>query len=240
MRIWGILLLVIELVGAGATVKHQPWILAIVGSLLCGTLLLQGIVPANSKEVSTKGVWNYTSSSASVAYLPEPRLEFGEKPVFKLSNGTILVNATEQVVVKTALTDFYLKPNSLALLTVDKGAERCEVFTGKVVLVHNKQYAELEEGRAAILSSKEFGTSMLLGNKSVGHRGVRLINLPSGVEVLTMDFAMHEALSSEPLLVKLMHSKNSHDKTLVQRVLKNATVINMVTNKRGTYSRTPE
>lgn len=216
--------------------KRRHWLLIITCSLW-GFVLSQGIVAANSKEDPARGVWDYTSSSACVAYLPGSRLDFGEKQIFQLSAGTALVNARGQIVVKTALTDFYLKPGSLALLTVAKGAEQCEVFTGKVVLVHNKQYAELEEGRSAILSSKEFGTSMLLGSKNVGHRGVRLINLPSGVEVLTMDFAMHQALGTEPLLVKLMHSKNSQDNILTQRILKNATVLNMVTSKRGTYSR---
>jgi len=129
-----------------------------------------------------------------------------------------------------------MKKRALAFFRVKPDMERCFDFLENVTVHYDKHTFALRPGEEAILAKKEPSYADILVDDDIGRRRVRLHKLSHDKGIALTEFSLVQAIEREPLIFPLVHSKDTKDKALKNRLLKMAAVLNMVTSRHGHYS----
>lgn len=177
-------------------------------------------------------------------YRAAPGAEIRELSADKieLSRGEVVIEPSRPVTVVTPLAETHLMHRAAVLFRVQKGSERCMVLwdngPDSVVLISQHHKANLGPGEEALLTDHDPNYREITESDDIGRRRIKLHEVGRHNHVVTAEFSLMHALQRDPLLYDLAHSKDKHDHSLRERILKTAAVLNYVTRGHGYYATT--
>lgn len=156
--------------------------------------------------------------------------------IITLESGTFLIECEAAITLKTPMSTIHLKPDAMVLLRVQEGRERTYVLLESAHINSQHHSMALRCGEECLLTDHPPYRGELAGESDVGLRQLRVHDLKENHKLITMEYSLVQAMEREPLLNQIIHSEHNHDKTLRDKLLKAAAVINMVTGRHGQYA----
>ncbi len=156
--------------------------------------------------------------------------------IITLESGTFLIECESAITLKTPMSTIHLKPDAIILVRVQEGRERTYVLLETAHINSQHHTMALRCGEECVLTDHPPFRGELAGESDVGLRQLRVHDLKENHKLITMEYSLVQAMEREPLLNQIIHSEHSHDKTLRDKLLKAAAVINMVTGRHGQYA----
>ena len=154
----------------------------------------------------------------------------------KMDEGTLLLEADQPTTIQTPLSTLQVRAKSVVYIKVHHGNEHFFVLLGPAELKTGKHSAPLSSGEEAILLDHEPAYSDLVGQDDIGRRRIRVNKLSESESLALSEFSLIQAVEREPMLYRLVHSTDAHDKSVRERLIKMAAVLNIVTGRHGQYS----
>ncbi len=181
-----------------------------------------------------KGALYRCAPGAEIKELQPDRLQ--------LDRGEVIVEPSHCLVVTTPLAETQLSHKAVVLFRIQGGNERCMVLwdggpESVVIVFHNRKLC-LTAGQEALLTDYDPNYREIVESDDIGRRRIQIHDLKEHKHIVTAEFSLLHALQRDPLLYDLAHSKDKHDRTLRERILKTAAVLDLVTARHGRYTTT--
>jgi hypothetical protein len=153
-----------------------------------------------------------------------------------LQEGTLLLEADQASLISTPLASLQVKPHAVVYAKVHAGCEHLFVLLGPTRVTVGQHSVQLSSGDEAVVSDHETTNFDLAGQDDIGRRSIRVTKLADKLSFALAEFSLIQAVEREPMLYRLFHSHDSHDKLVRERLIKMAAVLNIVTGRHGRYS----
>lgn len=154
----------------------------------------------------------------------------------KLEEGILVLDAEQAALIETPLARLGPRRKAVVYVKVRRGIEHFFVLLGPAEIKVGKHTAQLNSGEEAIVLDHEPGYSDLVGQDDIGRRRIRMTKLSESESMALSEFSLIQAVEREPMLYRLVHSTDVHDKSVRERLIKMAAVLNIVTGRHGQYS----
>lgn len=194
-------------------------------------LCLSSFSPSIAEE--SQGTWRSLDGVRVLA--PEDSKYTSEGGHLLLQEGDVIVDSADNAVLRTAMSVIDAKKKSLLFARVGGGHEHFFVLLGTVVLDVDHHKTMLNAGDEAIVSDKDLDYHTVTRNDQIGRRRVRIVKLHESRSVAFSEFSLIQAVEREPLLYRLVHSRDDEGRALRARLIKMAAVLNIVTSRHGQY-----
>lgn len=185
------------------------------------------------------------TDTATLRYLSDKTNEFEVSPQqITIKNGEFLVSAFRPTNVLVSGQKFSIDAGGVVLFNRAKfGTEVSDICESKLFSVHGTVYNQSLRLRAGEQLVYDFNGPIVhvLQQDSVARR--RLVDFTSTdrhVPMATSEFSYASILSADSLLTKLWRNDRPEDQALFGKIMKVGTVVNLVTVRRGPYSKVNE
>jgi hypothetical protein len=153
-----------------------------------------------------------------------------------MANGAVLLEPMANTTIKLRMVTVNAKSKSLVFVRSRKGCEHVLVLLGNATAAVGRHRVGLSSGDEAIVTDHHPNYHDLVGEDEIGRRRCKLVPASDGRMLAVTEFSLIHALEREPLIYQLIHSDQSRDRALKDRLIKTAAVLSIVTAKHGQYS----
>ena len=205
---------------------------------------LQGHVSKNKKKESGAMVASKEINSAVISDLGQSGVKLGPGTggnFLNLDKGNLLVKATKNMTVRTHEGDVLLAAGSLVFV-METGND-VAVFnlhdggSGKVKVKTGGKEFNLNPGTELVMTRvKDAKFEEVNPGRAVAARDVQEFNLEGGITAFQSDFSIMSAFNQLDYLRGVASSDKKEMKNVVNKVLKTAAALHVVTSGRGAYS----
>jgi hypothetical protein len=179
--------------------------------------------------------WQKVDDHRRLSVSDDIRYEDGNNG-FTITEGAALILPSSDFQVNTPLSKVQAKGNSLIFVRVHGGAVHAFVLMGNATLkVGDKSFPIVDGEEAMVSDHKPYINQELMQADKIARRRLMQNDLGNGGYVGLAEFSLMQAAQHEPLIHHLVYSRDSHDKSLRDRVIKTAAVLNVVTARHGGY-----
>lgn len=180
-------------------------------------------------------VWSQSHGQFNIASQDTTKLAVDGSHVH-LTAGAAVIQAKGNGLVRTPEAIVELTKKSLAFVRTRPNCDHIFVLLGPARVIVGKHVVSLNSGDEAIVSNHDANYKDLVGADEIGRRRFRITKLPDAKSIALNEFSLVQALEREPLLYQLVHSQGKDNKSLKDRLLKMAAVLNIVTSRHGPYT----
>lgn len=178
--------------------------------------------------------WQNVDEHRRVSASDDARYQDEGKQI-KLESGGIMIENLDDRSVATELGSVEPRKRSLAFIRYRQGCEHVFALLGPTTIRVHGRATTINAGEEAIIANHEPTYEGLLGADYIGRRRLRMNKLPEGESLGLAEFSLVHAVEREPVLYRLLHSQDPHDKALRDRLIKTAAILNYVTAGHGQY-----
>lgn len=193
------------------------------------------------KTVPEEAGWQDIKGFAAYRAAPGTAINEMSPDSLRADNGEVVIEPLRSITVVTRLSQTHLRHGSAVLFRITDGSERIMVLSenglDSVVLICEGKKVSLTSGQEALVTDHDPDIREITESDDIGRRQIRLNDIRDK-HVVTAEFSLVHALQRDPLLYDLAHSKDRHDRSLSERILKTAVVLNAVIRGHGYYTTT--
>lgn len=189
----------------------------------------------SEKKSSLSEYWQEDGKKYNLACENGSSFKKVEEDTLELNSGTFLVEAEGALKLKLPLLTLDMRPRSMVLIRNTPGRNRIYGLLETASAVCDKHEVPLHCGEELLFSDHMPTPNELTGEFDVGVRKLVAVEISEFRKVATMEYSMLQAMTREPLLMQISHSRHSHDKFLKDKVLKSAASIEFATSRHGPY-----
>jgi hypothetical protein len=184
--------------------------------------------------------WHGLKSSAVWRSAPGTEIKQSEPDKIEIERGEVVIEPNRSITVITPLSQTQIMHKSAVLFRVKRGSERCMVLWDNgpdaVTVISHNHKLKLGPGKEVLITDHDPNYREITESDDIGRRRIKMHQVGSHQHVVTAEFYLLHALQRDPLLYDVAHSKDRHDQTLREHILKTAAVLNMVTHGHGFYA----
>jgi hypothetical protein len=197
------------------------------------------VVPGN-EPVLPEGLDSMAPSDESVRILAEPGALVGHSHTGAqtLRTGAIFVEARQTCTIETELGTVHTKKGALVSVERTQGAlyVRACSRSGDVAVITGGRRIQLHPGCELIVTNHRPSDADLKPSDGIGRRDMRTEKLHGELHATVCDFSIVTVISNSIPLSSLKLSAQSADRKLLERLVRTAAAVDMVTKVRGPYS----
>jgi hypothetical protein len=197
------------------------------------------VSPAMSEMDFGDGADNDTAYSAPVAVVDSEGAMFrtDKEGALVLHRGEVLMQTTGNAVIKTIHGLITAKRGALVHITSKEGKVYIKACSNDVVVRAHGTELTLTPGQEVLLSAVAPQQSDMHPSDGVGRRKQDVRQLADGTSVVMSDFSMITLIANLP---SLRSANNPDGRKIIDRMLKTAAAIDVVTRAHGNYTATPK
>jgi hypothetical protein len=158
------------------------------------------------------------------------KLATGENTTYTFDDGPL-----ETIKVKTPHATAHVNRRSLVLVRVKDGCDHIFVLLGSASINVGRHSARISTGEQAVVTNHDPGLNDL-GGDEIGRRRLRMTKVGDGMTMSLCEFSLVHCIEREPMVYSLVHSKTADSKTIKEKLIKMAAVLNYVTSRHGPYT----
>jgi hypothetical protein len=167
------------------------------------------------------------------------RTAFVSEGVLRLQNGEICLETFNPVTVLAGSQKISLTGHSVTL--IDKESD-CLIVrnlydekSATVRVIGGKESMSLQIGQEAVINFQRGNEIVPNYVDSIARRRTYRVDLSEGASLLNSEISLIMLLRDDPIMSTLRKSGNARDRDLIDRVLKSAVIVNLVTAGHGQY-----
>ncbi len=154
----------------------------------------------------------------------------------ELQLGGLMIENLDDCTIKTGLSLVEPRRKSLVFVRRKPTCDHVFVLLGNTAVQVGAHVTQLNAGEELIVVGHDCkDPSEIFGDDSIGRRRLKMVTIPSGQTIGVAEFSLVQAMEREPVLYRLLHSTDNHDKALKERLLKTAAILHFVTGNHGQY-----
>ena len=208
--------------------------------------LVQGGVSFNKlAEIPGQAIFGATEFNANeLSALSAQGVKFGSDSkdnLLNLMQGHILFAPDKDITVAVREGTVFIPKGAIAWV-METGADSAiydlhdSISSGPVKVIVNKKEIAMGPGTQILLTRNQTASFESLNpGSSVGYRRIKSSDLGGGIKSFVCDFSIAHSLSNMEVLHSLLYSQDAKHKRLVAQMLKNAAILNDLTNAAGPY-----
>ncbi|MBX9722598.1 MAG: hypothetical protein K2X81_14465, partial [Candidatus Obscuribacterales bacterium] len=191
---------------------------------------------ATNSSVNSQSKTNSQFQAPTIAQLQAMGLSVntGNNGILNLSKGVLLV-APEQssTTVHTEYGDVFVKPGAVALIVADRGNVAVydihDFHSNDVSLQFGQKSIPLEAGLFAVFTRQNTANmDDVFTGKRIAYRQAAPIGKSNGANIFSAEFSLVSAFAEVGVLRQLLTTKNVGEKILAERLMKTATIRNLI------------
>lgn len=196
---------------------------------------------ADNEPILAPTISAFQNSTAVIRHGNNAKVVVDSNNNIHFQSGELLVDAKDVSLIRCGAYNVYLDRGSVAYLKyADKILHVANLFENKsrsIHVVHAGRKVSLSIGQSAVYGMVDSGSlSKHVTQQDIGRRRVRSIDLSSGGTLIKSEVSPISLIQSSDLLQRLVHSKDSYEQELGDRLMKMAACLLHATVQHGSYS----
>jgi hypothetical protein len=187
------------------------------------------------------GLTTITSAAVKLHYTEQASVSLAKDRSLALRQGELLVATTAPTKVFADGYCIGLDTGSIALVA-NRGDHIVvrELFNAKqapaMVVTADKRSVGAAVGQELIIGKAGYSFAKVLGEDAVGRRRMRHIDMGAHTNVISCEVSLVSLLENTEILSRLSRSQSPEDRAIVNKILKTAVALSIVTQSHGPYS----
>ncbi|HEY9789707.1 MAG TPA: hypothetical protein V6D22_04865 [Candidatus Obscuribacterales bacterium] len=157
----------------------------------------------------------------------------------ELNDGALLLEENGGYSLQMPLSEVNPRSHSLIFARAAGGCDHIFVLLGNAFVKVGRHVSQLHAGEELVVADHETKPAELISrlyqDDNIGRRRLQMDSLPGNRSIGMVEFSLVQAVEREPMIYKIMHSSDPHDRSLRDRLIKMAAVLNLVTGSHGMY-----
>lgn len=192
-------------------------------------------------DLTTADVIAMKSASANVRYSAGANIEIAGANRLNLKSGDALVSTNAATTIAAGRYTVHMQPHAIALisnrgdhLTVRNLYESKQ--TSLTISTDDQRHLGTQLGHELIIGKQTMSHTQVLNEEPVGRRRMRHNDLGKTHSVVSSEVSIVSLLQNTNLLSQLQRSQHPDDKAMLNKIMKMAVSLQLVTQKHGNYS----